>query len=56
MINSLKCPICGWEGENEICPQCKFPLGKFRPFLSGEQDLYDELLAKEQEWQEIINV
>jgi parallel beta-helix repeat protein len=47
MKERLKCPVCGWEGESESCPNCKFPLEKFRPLLSGERVLYNEGLAEE---------
>jgi hypothetical protein len=40
--NPLQCPACGYRGNEETCPQCGFPLGQYRDFLSGIPVLADE--------------
>jgi parallel beta-helix repeat protein len=49
MRQVIKCPVpsCGWEGEGEVCPNCGFPIGEFRFFLSGERVIYNEDIVKE---------
>jgi ABC-type multidrug transport system fused ATPase/permease subunit len=41
MEERILCPVCSWEGDSEICPQCGFPISKFRHLLRGEPELYD---------------
>jgi hypothetical protein len=42
MAERILCPVCSWEGDSEICPQCGFPILNFRHLLRGEPVLYDE--------------
>jgi DNA segregation ATPase FtsK/SpoIIIE, S-DNA-T family len=42
MAERISCPVCSWEGDSEICPQCGFPISNFRHLLRGEPVLYDE--------------
>jgi hypothetical protein len=43
----VECPVCGWQGEEGICPRCDFPLEKYRWVLSGSPVVYDESLREE---------
>jgi S-DNA-T family DNA segregation ATPase FtsK/SpoIIIE len=43
----VECPVCGWRGEEGICPRCDFPLEKYREILSGSPVVYDEGLREE---------
>jgi hypothetical protein len=47
--NPLQCPVCGYRGNEETCPQCGFPLGQYRDFLSGIPVLADEAWKRELE-------
>jgi hypothetical protein len=49
MEERILCPVCSWEGDSEICPQCGFPISKFRHLLRGEPELHDEELYDEGE-------
>jgi len=47
MKTKVECPVCGWRGEEGICPRCDFPLEKYRGILSGSPVVYDESLREE---------
>ena len=47
MKTKVECPVCGWRGEEEICPRCDFPLEKYREILSGNPVVYDDSLREE---------
>jgi parallel beta-helix repeat protein len=47
----VQCPACGYRGDEEICPQCGFPIGRYRDFLSGVPVLADEAWKRELEEQ-----
>jgi parallel beta-helix repeat protein len=50
-FNPLQCPACGYRGNEETCPQCGFPIGRYRDFLSGVPVLADEAWKRELEEQ-----
>jgi rubredoxin len=35
MKTKVECPVCGWRGEERICPRCGFPLERYREILRG---------------------
>jgi hypothetical protein len=45
----VQCPACGYRGNEETCPQCGFPIGRYRDFLSGVPVLADEAWKRELE-------
>jgi len=47
----VQCPACGYRGDEEICLQCGFPIGRYRDFLSGVPVLADEAWKRELEEQ-----
>jgi len=47
----VQCPACGYRGNEKTCPQCGFPIGRYRDFLSGVPVLADEAWKRELEEQ-----
>jgi hypothetical protein len=49
MDEEVKCPVDAWQwdGKGKTCPECDFPIARFRGLLSGERVVYDEELEPE---------
>jgi hypothetical protein len=49
MPDLVRCIVCGWkwDGKGKTCPECDFPIARFRGLLSGERVVYDEELEPE---------
>jgi len=49
MPESVACPVCQWlwDGRDETCPQCDFPLNRFCDLLRGKPVVWEEQLKQE---------
>jgi hypothetical protein len=46
MDEEVKCPVDAWpwDGERETCPNCDFPIARFKDLLAGKRVVYEEKL------------
>jgi len=43
MNEEIKCPVCSqqWDGKNLYCPNCDFPIFRFKELISGKPVIFD---------------